>query len=86
MIKMYTKTENMLDMLKEFTTRQWSFDNKNTRQLWSSLSKEDRNMFWFSLEEFDWKAYIKIYYFGIRKHTLHEELSNTEEAVSKNRK
>jgi alcohol-forming fatty acyl-CoA reductase len=86
MLKMYAKTENMMDLLKVFTTRQWSFDNENTRKLWLSLSKEDRNMFWFSLEGFDWKAYIKIYYFGIRKHILHEDLSNTEKAISKNQK
>ncbi|XP_060850791.1 fatty acyl-CoA reductase wat-like [Rhopalosiphum padi] len=86
MLKMYAKTENMMDLLKVFTTRQWSFDNENTRKLWLSLSKEDRNMFWFSLEGFNWKAYIQIYYFGIRKHILHEDLSNTEKAISKNKK
>lgn len=86
MLKMYSKTENALDLLREFTTKQWSFDNNNTVKLWSSLNEEDRNTFWFSFEEFDWKTYIKIYYFGIRKHILREDLSNTERAVSKHRK
>ncbi|CAH1738325.1 fatty acyl-CoA reductase wat-like isoform X2 [Aphis gossypii] len=86
MLKMYSKTEYMLDMLNEFLTREWSFDNENTKKLWLSLSKEDRNIFWFSLEKFDWKDYLKIYYFGVRKHILHEDLSNTKKAVSKNQK
>ncbi|KAF0769846.1 fatty acyl-CoA reductase wat-like [Aphis craccivora] len=86
MLKIYSKTENTSDLLKEFTTREWSFDNENTKKLWLSLSKEDRNMFWFSLEKFDWKDYLNIYYFGIRKHILHEDLSNTKKAVLKNRK
>jgi len=86
MLKMYSKTENALDLVREFTTRQWSIDNKNIIELWSSLSTEDRKTFWFSFENFDWKTYIKIYYFGIRKHILHEDLSNTEKAVSKHRK
>jgi len=86
MLKTYSKTENALDLLHEFTTREWQFDNKNTVELWSSLSKEDREMFWFSFEDFDWKTYIKIYYLGIRKHILREDLSNTEKAVAKNRR
>jgi len=86
MLRMYAKTESMIDLLYEFSTKQWKFDNKNTRQLWLSLSKDDRNMFQFSLKSFDWKSYIKSYYYGIRKHILHEDLSNVEEALSKNKK
>ncbi|CAI6362216.1 unnamed protein product [Macrosiphum euphorbiae] len=84
MLRMYAKTEKMIDLLYEFSTRQWTFDNGNTRELWSSLSKDDREMFRFSLEEFDWKPYIKSYYYGIRRHVLHEDLSNVEKASSKN--
>jgi len=86
MLRMYAKTESMIDLLYEFSTKQWKFDNKNTRQLWLSLSKDDRNMFQFSLKSFDWKSYIESYYYGIRKHILHEDLSNVEEALSKNKK
>jgi len=85
-LKMYVKTEFMIDLLYEFTTRQWKFDNSNTRELWSLLSHDDRNVFWYSLEEFDWASYMKIYFYGIRKHVLHEELSNVAEATMKNRK
>lgn len=86
MLKMYAKTENMIDLLYEFSIRQWKFDNKNTRQLWLSLSKDDRNTFQFSLKSFDWKSYIQSYYYGIRTHILHEDLSNVEMALSKNKK
>lgn len=83
---MYVKTECMIDLLYVFTTRQWKFDNSNTRELWSLLSQDDRNTFWYSLEEFDWVSYIKVYFYGIRKHVLHEELSNVDTATVKNRK
>jgi len=86
MLKMYVKTECMIDLLYEFTTRQWKFDNSNTRELWSLLSQDDRNTFWYSLEEFDWASYVKMYFYGIRKHVLHEELSNVARATVKNRK
>ncbi|XP_050058956.1 fatty acyl-CoA reductase wat-like [Aphis gossypii] len=84
MLRMYKKTENMIDLLYDFATKQWTFDNSNSRELWSSLSKDDREMFQFSLEDFDWKSYIKSYYYGIRRHVLHEDLSNVEKAKSKN--
>lgn len=86
MLNLYARTEYMMDLLYEFTTRQWKFDNSNTRKLWSLLSHEDRSTFWYSLEEFDWTSYIKIYYYGIRKHILQEDLSNILSAKSKNRK
>ncbi|KAF0751655.1 fatty acyl-CoA reductase wat-like [Aphis craccivora] len=86
MLKMYAKTEAMIDLLQMFTTSQWKFDNSNTIKLLSSLSKEDRKQFEFSLKNFDWKQYTKSYYYGIRKHILHEDLSNIVKAKSSNRK
>ncbi|XP_025192600.1 fatty acyl-CoA reductase wat-like [Melanaphis sacchari] len=85
-LKMYVKMEYMTDLLYEFTTRQWKFDNSNIRELWSLLSQDDRNVFWNSLEEYDWTSYLKIYFYGIRKHVLHEESSNVDRATVKNRK
>lgn len=86
MVKMYARTEDMMNLLTEFSTRQWKFDNSNIVHLWSLLSEGDRQTFWYSLEDFDWKVYVKNFYLGIRKHILHEDLNNTTEALSKNRK
>ncbi|CAH1738322.1 unnamed protein product [Aphis gossypii] len=86
MLKMYKKLESMTDLLKVFTTSEWKFDNGNTRELWSLLSQEDRKTFRFGFEEFDWKSYIKYTVYGIRKHILHEDLSNLPKALSKNQK
>lgn len=86
MLKMYAKTEYTMDLLYIFTTRQWKFDNRNMKELWSFLSKEDRISFHYSFEEFDWKPYIKSYYYGIRKHILHEDLNNIARAKAKNQK
>ncbi|XP_025207314.1 fatty acyl-CoA reductase wat-like [Melanaphis sacchari] len=86
MLKMYKKIENTNDLLRVFTTSEWKFDNSNTRELWSLLSQEDRETFWFSFEKFDWKSYIPRTVYGIRKHILHEDLSNLTSALSKYRK
>lgn len=86
MLRMYSKSEGMIDLLYEFSMRQWIFDNRNTRELWQSLSEDDKNEFRFSLKAFDWKSYIETYYHGIRKHILKEDISNVEKALSKNYK
>jgi len=86
MLKMYAKTEAITDLLQMFTTSQWKFDNSNTIELLSSLSIEDRKQFEFSLKNFDWEQYTTSYYYGIRKHILHEDMSNIVKAKSRNRK
>lgn len=86
MLKMYEKTEHMTDLLYAFTSRHWKFENNNINELWSLLNKEDRNTFWFSFEAFDWKSYMRNYFFGIRRHILHEDINDMTNASGKNRK
>lgn len=86
MLRMYSKSESLIDLLSEFSMRQWMFDNRNIRELWQLLSEDDKNEFRFSLKAFDWKSYLETYYHGIRKHILKEDISNVEKALSKNYK
>lgn len=86
MLKLYAKLEHLTDLLYTFTSKDWKFDNSNTRKMWSLLNKEDREMFWYSFENFNWKQYIKIYIHGIRKHIHREDQSNLKKALAKNRR
>lgn len=86
MLKMYAKNEDMITLLRKFTTNEWKFDNSNTKKLWSSLCQEDHQTFWFSMDKFDWDSYSKCFYYGIREHILHEDLRNNTEALARNRK
>jgi len=86
MLKIYKKQDKMIDTFEVFMTREWKFDNSNTRKLWALLSQEDRKTFWFSFEEFDWKSYTQTMVYGIRKNILQEDLNNMTRALSKNRK
>lgn len=78
--------ENMTNLLKIFMTCEWKFDNSNTRELWSRLGEEDRKIFRFSMDNFDWSCYLKRYLRGIKIHILHEDPDNMKEALVKNRK
>jgi alcohol-forming fatty acyl-CoA reductase len=83
---MYAKTEKLTDTLSVFTTNEWKFDNSNTRKLWTLLSQEDRKTFHFNFEGIDWRLYIRLIVYGVRKHILHEDLNNITKALSKHRK
>jgi hypothetical protein len=78
--------EYLVDILNVFLTREWKFDNSNTRKLWSSLSTDDRKTFYFSFEGFNWNSYITSYFYGIRKHILKEDLNNNKMALARNRR
>uniref|UniRef100_A0A2S2P2M9 Fatty acyl-CoA reductase n=1 Tax=Schizaphis graminum TaxID=13262 RepID=A0A2S2P2M9_SCHGA len=86
MLKMYAKTEKITDTLRVFTANEWKFDNSNTRKLWTSLSQDDRKMYCFNFEGFDWRLYTRNIVYGVRKHILHEDFNNISKALSKHRK
>lgn len=83
---MYSKAEKLMDLYYTFSTREWIFDNTNIQELWLSMSQDERELFPFSMKQFDWKSYIRCYYYGIRKYILHEDSDNTTKAITKNRK
>lgn len=78
--------EYLMKLLQFFTLRELKFDNGNIRRLWSSMSEDDRETFWYDLDELDWTSYARNYYYGIRKHILREDLSNREEALARKQK
>jgi len=86
MLKQYSKVDRNMKVLNLFMLQEWTFENKNTQELWLQLSQEDQHLFRFSFNEFNWKLYIKHYYYGIKKHLLKENENDSEKALSKNRR
>ncbi|XP_050421309.1 fatty acyl-CoA reductase 1-like [Adelges cooleyi] len=82
--KLYDKVGKLIHLLRPFTLNEWKFNNNNTRKSWCSLSREDQQLFPFSMHYFDWNQYINVFYHGIRKHILHEETDNIPMALRKN--
>lgn len=80
------KSDYCIDLLYPFSTREWKFGKDNILNLWLSLSQEDRETFWFSFEDFDWKAYVRDIVRGIKKHVLHEDESDLKKSLAKNRR
>lgn len=82
-MKITHKLEKLTDVVGHFLTREWTYSNLNTQQLWLTLSPEDRQLFPFSFAEFDWDNYFKDLMSGVRQYLLKEDLSTLPKAVAK---
>lgn len=53
----------------------WKFSNKNTQLLWSNLSQEDKDIFYFSMNDFNWRDFVKKSVTGLRLYTFKDDPS-----------
>ncbi|XP_049767404.1 fatty acyl-CoA reductase wat-like [Schistocerca cancellata] len=81
MVGAYRKIHRLLDVTSYFCTREWSFDNRRCKALWSRLSPVDRQLFPFDMRDFDWDTYFYRYVRGVRLYILKEDMANVNEAL-----
>ncbi|KAH8413775.1 hypothetical protein KR222_007980, partial [Zaprionus bogoriensis] len=84
LMKVYRKVHKQMDVLRLFTTTNFSFDSKNTDGLWKSMSLVDQNFFPFDLELFDWNLYYERVLPGVRTYLAKQDPS--EESLERSRK
>ncbi|XP_012270707.1 fatty acyl-CoA reductase wat-like [Orussus abietinus] len=75
LMKIYRKISKYSSILVYFSTNEWTFGINNTRTLWNKLSKEDKKIFYFSMEDFDWEDYMKKCIDGIRIYIFKDDPS-----------
>ncbi|XP_011307902.1 fatty acyl-CoA reductase 2-like isoform X2 [Fopius arisanus] len=71
---------------KFFSLREWIVCDRNVEILNEELSDKDREVFEFDVKKINWKAWLKDYILGIRKHLLKEDLDNLDEAIARMKK
>lgn len=72
MLKVYKKIHKFSSVLSYFTTREISFCNTRTRELWDQTTVEDKELFPFSMAEVNWEEYFESYLAGIRRYLFKE--------------
>ncbi|XP_024936806.1 fatty acyl-CoA reductase wat isoform X2 [Cephus cinctus] len=80
MLKIYKKIHKYSMVTTYFSTNKWIFKNNNTRTLWETLNDEDRNIFFFSMDHFDWEDYMKKCVAGLRQYIFKDDLSTVPAA------
>lgn len=73
-------------MIAYFATRDWSFKNDNVQNLWKQLKPRDKELFEFSMKNFDWDQYFHTYTRGCRVYLLKDPLDTIPEGKIKYRK
>ncbi|OXU23345.1 hypothetical protein TSAR_015221, partial [Trichomalopsis sarcophagae] len=83
LLKMYEKIHKFSSVLSYFSTREWNFTNNNVQDMWHRLDPRDKQMFYFSMQNFDWQAYFSNYIKGVRVYLFKDDLKTLEESRTK---
>nr|XP_049707262.1 fatty acyl-CoA reductase wat isoform X1 [Helicoverpa armigera]XP_049707263.1 fatty acyl-CoA reductase wat isoform X2 [Helicoverpa armigera]XP_049707264.1 fatty acyl-CoA reductase wat isoform X3 [Helicoverpa armigera]XP_049707265.1 fatty acyl-CoA reductase wat isoform X4 [Helicoverpa armigera] len=83
MIKLYNKVMKLANILFYFSTQDWQFSDYNVRNMWKSLSDEDRVVFPFSIGEMSWEYMCETFLVGLRVYLIKDDLSSLPEARKK---
>ncbi|XP_069698281.1 putative fatty acyl-CoA reductase CG5065 isoform X3 [Periplaneta americana] len=85
-VDLYYKSLKFLALVSSFSTQEWTFHDANVRSLLSSLSPQDKDIFYFDLTQLEWKKFLKTYMAGIRFFLLKENESTLPAARKRYRK
>lgn len=73
MVKAITRLEIAISSLSYFTSTGWIFRSDNTDLLLNAMTLEDRQKFFFDVNQIQWDIYIFNYCGGVRKYLLQED-------------
>ncbi|XP_033126302.1 fatty acyl-CoA reductase 1-like [Anneissia japonica] len=76
MMKIYDKIQKAVKMLEFFTTNNWQWTNTNSQHLQSSMTEEDRKIFFLDVRPLHWPTYLENYCIGTKQFVLNENLSD----------
>lgn len=83
LVKGYQKINKFTDVISYFSSREWKFTNDNVQSLWKKMSKRDRELFEFSMKNFNWDSYFYTYVRGARAYLLKDPLTTLPEGTVK---
>ncbi|CAB3257461.1 unnamed protein product [Arctia plantaginis] len=83
MLKLYSKVMKLAHILFYFSTQDWRFSDTNVRDMWNSLSEDDKVVFPFSMGQFSWEYMCETFLIGIRVYLIKDDLSTLPEARKK---
>ncbi|GBP65541.1 Fatty acyl-CoA reductase wat [Eumeta japonica] len=81
--RLYTKMHKLIDVLAYFNLNEWEYHEENVDYLRSSLGKADNELFNFDIGSYKWLEYMQLWFLGIRKFIVKDELKNTELGIRK---
>lgn len=80
LVKVQGRVTSGLELLQYYTTKEWTFRNDIMRDLQSSLSPSDREIFFMDTKAICWDKYLLSYILGTRKYCLKDDPSTLPRA------
>nr|UYO73019.1 fatty acyl-CoA reductase [Phenacoccus solenopsis] len=81
--KIYSKMNDVREILTYFRQRDWTFVNTNTQQMWQNLTKEDKQLFFFNMSEISWEYFLQAMCLGLRVYLVNDDIDTIPAARKK---
>lgn len=81
LLKMYKKIHKFMTVLNYFTTHEWKFSTDRVRGMLNKLSFQDRDIFFFDIQDLVWDTYFQTYIQGIRIYLIKDPLDTLPQAI-----
>ncbi|XP_043477891.1 fatty acyl-CoA reductase wat-like isoform X1 [Leptopilina heterotoma] len=65
-VKIYKRIHRLLSATSHFVLHQWEPNVQRTKSLWQKISEDDKKIFPFSMDNFNWENYMESYVLGLR--------------------
>lgn len=69
--------------MRYFQARKWLFKIDNVKNLWKSLTPEDKEIFYFDIKKVNWAEYAQCYALGVRVFMMKDDIQTLPEARKK---
>ncbi|XP_049870165.1 putative fatty acyl-CoA reductase CG5065 isoform X2 [Pectinophora gossypiella] len=69
-VQLFEKIPKLEISLPFFTSNQFTFIDKNTRQLYMEMNAKDKRIFYFDVKIIDWYSYLETYVMGLKEYLL----------------
>lgn len=76
MLKIYKKIHKFSTVTTYFSMRKWDFSNNNTMALWEKLTPDDKDIFFFSMKDFNWEDFMQKCVRGLRLYVFKDDPEN----------
>lgn len=85
-MKLVRKSIYLLNVMKLYNDREWIFENNHLYSLWEEMDDDDKTVYNFSMEKFDWSNYFCYYLRGLQIYLLKENLDYEHMRKARDRK
>ncbi|RZC33010.1 fatty acyl-CoA reductase -like, partial [Asbolus verrucosus] len=80
MVNIYKKIEDVSELFRFFTEKNWTFSNDNIKRLWNKMDGFDKELFPFDIVAVNWIKYLRNYYKGLRMYIFKDPLETLPKA------